>query len=233
MLGELTLVAYDGEPYRNIAMPRIPRTTTVEDVAKSRRDQDYVNRAADAGEIVQTDPYRIRALALGNDMTFPFERANWKATRFSDGTRFGVWYGSEEIETTVRETVAHWVQFLQDTPPQPEEIRTDRQVFQVRVRDLLVDLRPKVEHHPRLLDRGDYGLSQQVGHYLHAAGQHGILIPSARGPGTNIDIFHPDSLGESRLRGYLTYRYRHDNPEVLIERDPGQTWMRVRIADVL
>ena len=31
-----------------------------------------------------------------------------QATRFSEGTTYGVWYGARELDTTVYETAWHW-----------------------------------------------------------------------------------------------------------------------------
>jgi len=68
---------------------------------------------------VKPPPYRSRTPLIDR----PFEDAewfnaiawpvkNWQASRFSDGT-FGVWYGSESVETTVYESAYHWYKGLQ------------------------------------------------------------------------------------------------------------------------
>lgn len=40
-----------------------------------------------------------------NAIEFPFR--NWAVSRFCDDS-FGIWYGSDLVETMVHETVHHW-----------------------------------------------------------------------------------------------------------------------------
>ena len=44
-----------------------------------------------------------------NAIVWPFK--HWRASRFSGGT-YGVWYGSDMVETTVYESAYHWYRRL-------------------------------------------------------------------------------------------------------------------------
>lgn len=67
---------------------------------------------------IKPPPYRSRTPIIDrpfedaqwfNAITWPFK--NWQASRFSDGF-FGVWYGSESVETTVFESAPRRSKFL-------------------------------------------------------------------------------------------------------------------------
>jgi hypothetical protein len=69
-------------------------------------------------EEVKPPPYRsctpvidrpFEDAAWFNAITWPFK--HWQASRFSDGS-YGVWYGSESVETTVHESAYHWFRGL-------------------------------------------------------------------------------------------------------------------------
>ena len=74
-------------------------------------------------------PLITRPFDYGAVITYPFVPQNWHATRYSDGMRYGVWYGALELETTVRETVYHWHRFLTDSFPLDREIVGERRVL--------------------------------------------------------------------------------------------------------
>src|SRR6476620_6541334 len=72
--------------------------------------------AAEGSDRVPTAAALItRPFDYGSVIAYTFDAAHWQATRFSDGTRYGVWYGSLDVETTVHETAWHWYRFVQDS----------------------------------------------------------------------------------------------------------------------
>jgi hypothetical protein len=99
-------------------------------------------------------------------------------------------------------------------------------VFQVRCEAILIDLRRARE--PRLVDRNDYGFTQQLGSYLSQRAQSGLLAPSARGPGTAAAILRSEALSEVRDLCYLTYRMNPTRDLALVERTPGETWLEIK-----
>ncbi|MEJ7137342.1 RES family NAD+ phosphorylase [Amphibiibacter pelophylacis] len=152
----------------------------------------------------------------------PFEEAAWMgavqwpfdhpgASRFSDG-QFGVWYGSDTVETTIYETVHHWANgFLADAGLQQHSVQAERKVYLVRCTALLADLRRTAEPGLGILDRRDYSLSQALGARLHREGHPGLLVRSARrsaawNSGWNAAILHPDRLSDPRVACFLSYQ---------------------------
>ena len=51
---------------------------------------------------------RVDITAPRKVISYSFDSAHWQATRFSDGTTYGLWYGSLDVATTVYETAWHW-----------------------------------------------------------------------------------------------------------------------------
>jgi len=173
-------------------------------------------------------PLITRPFDYGTVITFPFVPQNWHATRYSDGMRYGVWYGALELETTVRETLYHWHRFVTDSFALDRALVGERRVFQVRCDAILIDLRKARE--PRLVDRNDYRFTQQLGAYLSQRAQSGLLAPSARGPGTAAAILRPEALSEVRDLCYLTYRLNPARGLAWVERTPGQPWLEINLA---
>ncbi len=58
---------------------------------------------------------------------------HWSTTRYSDGT-FGVWYGTDSLETGIHETVYHWrYGLLQDAGWEDHEgVTIERKMYHVR-----------------------------------------------------------------------------------------------------
>jgi len=145
-------------------------------------------------------------------------------SRFSDGTKFGVWYGSLAIITTVYETIFHWVRFLTDAGMETETAIAERRVFKVRASGILVDLRGKEKEFPDLVSV-HYDLTHRLGDYLYRAGQKGLLVRSARdADGTNIATFTPDILSDPRHQLYMAYMLRNGVLRISLDTYPAGKW---------
>ncbi len=163
-----------------------------------------------------------------NAIEFPFR--NWTASRFCDGS-FGIWYGSDRVETTVHETVYHWRNgFLADagfdvqvSQGVRESITGERKVYWVRCDAALVDLRTKVGKYPDLIHPTRYRLTQAVGARLHHEGHPGLVSRSARCDGDNYGVLNPSLLSAPHSCCALTYRLTREG--VRVEREAGQAWM--------
>jgi len=91
-----------------------------------------------------------------NAIDFPFR--NWASSRFCDGS-FGIWHGSDTVETTVYETVHHWRSgFLADagfdelvTRGTRGSITGERKVYWVRCDAALLDLKARAAQYPDLV----------------------------------------------------------------------------------
>jgi hypothetical protein len=231
----MTLAKFDGLidrllPFRDDVFRNIPSLITSEDLLDDLSDDP---RDRSFGEAL-IDEAREKPSDLSPIITRPFAYgagigagpAGPHATRFSDGTRFGVWYGSRDLATTLYETLYHWKRRLANMMAESvgEQV-SERRVFRVQAEGLLVDLRGKRGTFPMLLDPLDYGFSQAVGAYLHDQGQNGLIIESARHrEGINIACFRPDLLSRVRHHGYLVYRWRPGEERVRIEKTAGRTW---------
>jgi hypothetical protein len=185
--------------------------------------------AAEGAERIGTTAALIsRPFDYGTVITYSFDSAHWQATRYSDGTAYGVWYGSLDVETTVFETAWHWYRFVRDTfPDEDREIVSERRVFDVRCNALLLDLRGKEAKFAELVSRTSYTFTQQLGRYAHEQGLNGLLARSARSDGVNGAIFRAERLGNVRHRSYLTYRLNAVRDTLVAERTRGRKWIRI------
>jgi len=223
------LLDYAGDVFRNIATIRESQDL-LDDLSADPAERAFGVAAAERSPARRDlrSPVILRPFDYG--VGIPGGRP-LPASRFSDGSRYGVWYGSETIETTVHETVHHFrrrVEAMQ--APVDEVVIAERRVFRVRLAGLVVDLRGKEAKHPGLVDRTSYAFTHRVGAYLHAQGQNGLLVRSARCEGTNTAAFTPRILSDPRHHCYLTYRWRPGDEAVRIERTAGRKWMEVRTS---
>ena len=75
-------------------------------------------------------------------INWPFKQ--WQTSRFSDGG-YGVWYGSESVETTVYESACHWYRgLLSDAGFEGMAVVAERQVYLVACSAALLDLRNSI-----------------------------------------------------------------------------------------
>lgn len=198
-----------------------------DDLSSDAADWDVAIAAEGSQRIPTAAALITRPFDYGSVISYTFDTSHWHATRFSDGTRYGVWYGSLDLETTVYETAWHWYQFVLDSfPAEDREIVTDRRVFDVRCEALLIDLRGEEARHPEIVSRTSYAFTQQLGRYVHEQGLNGLLVRSARCEGINAAIFKPERLADVRHRAYLTYRMNALRDTFAAERTRGRKWLR-------
>lgn len=220
-------VDFHGDLIRNIPSSRQSQNL-FDDLSTDPADWDVAIAAEGAERIPTAAALISRPFDYGTVISYSFDSAHWQATRYSDGTTHGVWYGSLDVATTVYETAWHWTRFVLDSYAREDrEIVTERRVFDVRCDALLIDLRGKQAAHPDLVNRTSYAFTQQVGRYVHEQGLNGLLAPSARCDGVNAAIFKPQRLSNVRDRAFLTYRLNAPRDTFVAERTPGRTWMRL------
>jgi RES domain len=230
VLTELISAAADfhGDLVRNIKGIRVSQDL-FDDLADDPADASAAVAAEAATRIPTPSGLITRPFDYGAVITYPFVRENWHATRFSDGLAYGVWYGSLDLVTTVYETVFHWHRFVTDSfPAENRIIRGERRVFRVQCDAILIDLRGRETPFPALINRTDYGFTQQVGRYLKQQEQSGLLVRSARSEGVNAAILRPGALSNPRDVCALTYVMNPTEDRVAVQRTPGRTWLRVR-----
>ena len=224
------LADFAGELYRNIPGIRVSK-----DLLDDLSPDPAIREVGEAAAAHRADPPGSIAAVISRPFEYgvaltPGTIAR-PATRFSDGSRHGVWYGCLELATTVHETVYHWRRFISAmTPPPTAEVIAERRVFRVACRGLLVDLQHKARRFPALVDPVSYAFTHRVGDFLYRQGQNGLFTQSARCAGINAALLSPRLLSDPRHHLYLTYRWRAGEPAVRVERTPGSTWLRVPAA---
>jgi hypothetical protein len=187
---------------------------------------------------VKPPPYRSRTPLIDrpfedaewfNAIPWPFK--HWQASRFSDGT-YGVWYGSDSVETTVHESVYHWYKsLLCDAGFDRQVVIAERKVYRVACAAALLDFRVASNDYPGLLHPSDYAFCQSVGARIHREGHPGLLTASVRrSAGENVVIFNPDVLSNPRFNCQLTYRLEDD--QIVVEKQPGVVWITLAVASV-
>jgi hypothetical protein len=202
-----------------------------DDLSEDADDQAVAIAAEAQGRIASTGPLITRPFDYGAVISYPFVPQNWHQTRFSDGLHYGVWYGSLDLETTVYESIYHWRRFLADSfPTEDRTIKADRRVYNVHCDAILIDLRGKERRYPQLVDRKSYVYTQNLGQYLHAQEQNGLLVRSARWTGINAAVLKPSALSRVRDRCYLTYLTNPTKDEVVVERQEGRLWLEVKAS---
>lgn len=165
-----------------------------------------------------------------NAIGWPFQ--HWQSSRYSDGS-FGAWYGADSVEATVYETAYHWYHglLLDAEGYAAEAVAIERRVYNVACRALVLDLRARVDKFPALLHRSDYAFTQHVGARLQREGHPGLIAPSVRHPaGLCYVVFNPAVLSRPRVNCMLTYRLQGGH--IVVEKRPGTTWRRIRVADL-
>lgn len=228
MYGDLIsqVTVFEGRPFRNIKSIRETQNL-FDDLAEDGQDLLAAVAAESLGKPEPLDslirrPFEYAVIA------YPFSRENWQHTRFSDGSRYGVWYGSLDLETTIHETVYHWRRFvLNSFSDEDREIVSDRRILRVFCQGVLIDLRGKETQWPALVADG-YEFTQPLGAYLHGQNLNGLLVCSARCRGINLASFTPEILSNPEDVCYVTYRL---NPArrtpISVERSSGEVWMEI------
>lgn len=223
-------VNFSGDVYRNIVSLRQSQSL-FDDLSPDPRDQ----QAAIQCEL-QSKPVEYRSEQKIIDrpweealhrqtIDYPFEHA--QPSRFSDG-EFGVWYGARSIETTVYETVYHWLRFLCDAALDVPGVIAYRRVHVVACDSHLLDLRALAPRWPALVS-DDYGETQQIGRTAYGKRLPGLLSQSARDrAGEVISAFTPDILSHPRTSCHLTYRLGEQ--DVRVERTRNRRYMMVTLS---
>lgn len=220
-------VNFSSDVYRNIVSLRRSRSL-FDDLSSDPRDQQAATRCELRSKPVE---YRSERRIIDRPweealhrqtIDYPFEHA--QPSRFSNG-EFGVWYGARSIETTVHETVYHWLRFLRDAALDQPGVIAHRRVHCVACDSHLLDLRPLAGRWPVLVSN-DYTDTQRIGRTAYDKRLPGLLSQSARDrDGEVIAAFTPDILSHPRTSCHLTYRMAESN--VRVERARNQRYMTV------
>lgn len=112
------------------------------------------------------------------------------ATRFTDGTEYGIYYGAKDLNTAFAETIYHREKFLSATNEPDTELTMRCYINKVAM--ALHDIRGEAFSY---LHGDDYSISQQFAKNLRSAGSHGLLYNSVRDKGGEcVAAFKPKAV---------------------------------------
>lgn len=148
-------------------------------------------------------------------VTYPFEHIC--SSRLSTGKEYGVWYGSQQLETTVHETLHYQINRLISDFARPgfTPSQVDRSVYQLDLSRLLVDMTKPAKEAERFSDPASQAYAQMKAAELRDAGAVGLLYRSARCRGNNVGLFFPEGLSNPRVLCYLSYHFDGDETRIM------------------
>lgn len=128
-----------------------------------------------------------------------------RSSRFTNGTAYGVYYTSRELETAIAETIHHMEIFYGATEDGPH--REDIRELVGKVDARLHDIRENTAY-ASILIPDSYAASQPFARKLRDDGSDGIVFPSVRwAGGENIGVFWPDVVGVPKQAQHLQYEW--------------------------
>jgi hypothetical protein len=218
-------------PFRDYAFRNIPTLIESESLLDDLTDDPSIRAVGEAlvAGRAPTEEHPIISRPFRYGTAFSPEGLPSMQTRFSDGRRFGVWYGCLDVATTVYETVYHWQTFLSNAGIEPEmPLVAHRVVYRVLASGIFVDLRGKERDAPELVSTDNYEFTQRLGNYLYDNRQAGLLVVSARRPKrVNLAVFSPDALSDPRHEIYLSYHWLPGQASILVRTVKGKLWGKV------
>ncbi|WAJ71999.1 RES family NAD+ phosphorylase [Catenovulum adriaticum] len=123
------------------------------------------------------------------------------ATRFTDGTEYGIYYGAKDLNTAFAETIYHREKFLSATNEPDTELTMRCYINKVAM--ALHDIRGEAFSY---LHGDDYSISQQFAKNLRSAGSHGLLYNSVRDKGGEcVAAFKPKAVTIPVQAGHYKY----------------------------
>lgn len=112
------------------------------------------------------------------------------ATRFTEGTSYGVYYGAKELDTALAETIYHREKFLSATNEPDTELTMRCYINKIALE--LHDVRGDEFKH---LYTDDYSAPQQFAKHMRANGSNGLLYKSVRDKGGEcVAAFKPKAV---------------------------------------
>jgi hypothetical protein len=132
------------------------------------------------------------------------------ASRFTDGTEYGVYYGAKELKTAIAETIFHRELFLAATN-EPDTALTMRcYINQVAME--LEDIRGDAFSY---LHGDDHAVPQQFAKHSRATGSNGLLYRSVRDEGGQcVAAFKPKAVTIPTQGGHYKYLWSGKNQKI-------------------
>jgi hypothetical protein len=130
--------------------------------------------------------------------------------------------------TSVYETVHHWYHgLLADAGFTNRDVIGERKLYGVKCQAILLDLRTNSALLKQVTRKNNYDDPQALGKRLHREGNAGLITQSVRYlQGTNYVVLNPAVLSEPNQLSQL--RYTLTGGEVIVEKQIGQVWLKIR-----
>jgi hypothetical protein len=158
------------------------------------------------GAPVIIDPARAATGPGAGWVMLPFLRIG--PSRFTDGTRYGLFHAGRPQATAIAETSFHYARFLAGSKEGPTLLGV--QMLRCAVRGNMIDIRGGQKAWPSLYDPdpANYGPAQQWADGVERNGQDGIVYDSIRNPGGScVAVLKPRCVSGCRLTGYFAYEW--------------------------
>jgi hypothetical protein len=133
-----------------------------------------------------------------------------KASRFTTGMDYGVYYAGDSLQTAMSETTYHQEHFLRATN-EPDTTLTMRCYTNHRLVEMLDITGDSYAH----LHLNDYSDSQIFGRQQRSAGYYGIYYHSVRHKGGFcVAAFMPKALSIPKQSGHYQYQYKQAQKKI-------------------
>ena len=216
-----TIIDYSDDVFRNIPSIK-PSQDLFDDLSDDKANWDAANQL----ELATHAPLENSSLiqrgfeySENSFIDYPFEHLT--TSRFSDG-QTPCWYASETLETTIYETVYHFVKNINDSIDafsNEKKIEVDRRVAKASCIGLTIDLSNKTKEFPWLLDPINYSRCQEVGSRVAKEGHPLMRVKSVRhSEGINVIAFNPKVLSNVREHCFLKYSLNMESKETVVYR---------------
>lgn len=215
-------VAIRWNPCYRITSWRARPEAVFESVADSADLSDVLAVLA-AGAPVIIHPTRAATGSGAGWVMLPFLRLG--PSRFTDGTRYGVFYAGRPQATAIAETAFHYARFLADSKEEPTLLGV--QMLRCAVRGYMIDIRGGQKAWPVLYDPdpANYGPAHQWADGVERNSHDGIVYDSVRNLGGGcVAVLNPRCVSGCRLTGYFAYEW--DGTAIVRAHRMREAWRR-------
>lgn len=197
--------SFHGVSYRNV-YTCFPSQDLWDDLDLNQDEKDLVwDWVEKTSDINHHNDQKERVFQYGDTQSalLAFNKTAFKPMRFNTSA-FGVWYGSLEEATSIRESLCWFYRHNQERL-KDKNIVAHRKMFQANLETKrAVDLR-MTDERTKLTDE-DRTYTQKLGSYAKAMGIDMYLTPSARNKnGTCTPVFFPKAIKKDKVAYYLRF----------------------------
>ncbi len=191
--------------FRNIATCA-PSQNLFDDIISPKHFSKLQQHELSSSNINHSQKKTCRPFQYGNTglTLYVFEKLNWCYSRFNQGNRYGVWYGSLEEDTSIWEIIYHRLAENKELWANPKItspfIVHQRIMFQATCNSTsMVDLMSEKEMYLKLVS-DNYSFCNKLGEWATTHNVDGFFTPSARKKdGICTPLFNPAIIKDEFL----------------------------------